>query len=182
MARILVVYYSRTGTTKRVATEVARALGADLEEIHDRRDRSGIVGYVRSSLEAVLETGSDIERATRDPSDYDLVVLGSPTWFASLSSPTRTFIWKYRDVLKGVAFFCTCGGRGGDRVISQMAVASGSDPKATLVLREGDVSRETATGEIRGFVDRIRRTLDGRGADVRPPVDPMHAHLPSHGP
>ncbi len=177
MARILVAYYSRSGTTRRVATEIAHALGADLEEIHDQRDRSGVAGYLRSAAEGILEAGSDIERNTHDPRGYDLVILGTPTWFASLSSPARSFIWQHRRDFKDVAFFCTCGGRWGDRVLSQMASAAGKQPRATLVLRQGDVSREKASGAVRGFVDRLQRTVNGG----RPRVDPAPAPLPWHG-
>ncbi len=161
MARILVAFYSRSGTTRHAATQIASALGADLEDIRDCRSRSGIAGYLRSAAEAGLEAGSDIERATHDPSGYDLLVLGSPTWAASLSSPVRSFIWRHRDHFKEVAFFATCGGRGGDRVLEQMASATGKTPIASLVLREGPVLGGKANDAVRGFVATIERTLNG---------------------
>ena len=40
-ARILVVYYSRSGVTARRLMELASRLDADIEEIADRADRSG---------------------------------------------------------------------------------------------------------------------------------------------
>ena len=43
--RSLVVYYSRTGVTKKVAEAISRKLGSDVEEIIDQRDRSGPKGY-----------------------------------------------------------------------------------------------------------------------------------------
>ncbi len=41
MKKILVAYYSKTGNTKRAAEDIAKSLGADLEEIKDKRNRKG---------------------------------------------------------------------------------------------------------------------------------------------
>ncbi|MBE3088681.1 MAG: flavodoxin family protein, partial [Actinobacteria bacterium] len=43
---ILVVYYSRTGTTRKVAEYITKQLGADMEEIIDMKKRSGIWGFL----------------------------------------------------------------------------------------------------------------------------------------
>lgn len=158
MGRILVVYYSRTGTTKRVATELASLLEADLEGISEATSRLGSFGYVRSAVEGTFQWPAKINRAVHDPASYDLVVLGSPTWSASLSSPLRAFMRQHRDGLKAVAFFCTCGGSGGDRVLEQMTRESGKEPAAVLVLREGDVARGSVGPAVQEFADRIRRS------------------------
>jgi hypothetical protein len=44
MTDVLVVYFSRTGYTRRMAEEIARTIGADLEEIRDPTKRSGLLG------------------------------------------------------------------------------------------------------------------------------------------
>ena len=53
MNHVLVVYFSRTGHTRVLAEGIARALGADLEEIRDRTDRTGLLGWLRSGAETV---------------------------------------------------------------------------------------------------------------------------------
>ena len=65
MSRILVVYYSRSGHTEFVARQIASRCHADLERIHDRNPRQGMVGYLRSSLEAMLGLRPAIERGRR---------------------------------------------------------------------------------------------------------------------
>lgn len=46
--RILVVYYSRSGTTRKLAQAISQELHCDLEEITETRSRNGLVGYLRS--------------------------------------------------------------------------------------------------------------------------------------
>jgi flavodoxin len=41
MKKILVLYYSRTGITKVLASYIAKLLNADLEEIVDTKKRTG---------------------------------------------------------------------------------------------------------------------------------------------
>ena len=43
MKKTLVLYYSRTGTTKKLATFIGDVLGADVEEIIDTKNRSGVM-------------------------------------------------------------------------------------------------------------------------------------------
>ncbi len=174
MSRILVVYYSRTGTTKCVATEIAKALEGDVEEIVDHTPRSGLVGYMRSGFEGSFHKVTEIDPVALDPTGYDLVVLGSPVWSASMSSPMRAFIRHHRGALKAVAFFCTCGGRGGERVLEQMAAESGKAPAASLILREADVARGSVGMAIRGFADRILGSFQS-GQVESPPAAQAHA-------
>lgn len=42
----LVVFYSRTGNTKKVAEALARELKCDTDEILETKSRKGILGYI----------------------------------------------------------------------------------------------------------------------------------------
>ena len=61
MLRILCVYYSRTGKTKRTMEKVAQALNAELIEITDGVNRRGAVGCLRSCLDAVRKSTRFLE-------------------------------------------------------------------------------------------------------------------------
>lgn len=50
--KILVIFYSRTGTTRRIATALAAKLGGSVEEIVEGRTRNGFLGYWKSIIEA----------------------------------------------------------------------------------------------------------------------------------
>jgi flavodoxin len=154
--RTLVVHYSRTGRTRRVAELLAGDLGADLEEIADRGDRLGTVGYLRCALEGILGASTPIEPSRRLPADYDLVVVGTPVWYASVSSPVRTYLGLNRHRLPRIAFFLTHGGFGGQRVLGQMRALAGREPIGELVLREREIESGAYRKKIADFERRLR--------------------------
>lgn len=163
-ANVLVVFYSRTGHTRKVAEAVAKALHADLEELHDRVDRRGVLGYLRSGAEALFGVSTELAPPRRDPRDYDLVVVGSPVWNMSLSTPVRTWLWLERPRLPRVAFFLTLGGVGEARVLGQMKAVAAKAPVATLVVREGELARGALRRAVAAYAEALGAGLRrGRG-------------------
>ncbi len=118
--RTLVVFYSRSGNTRVVAELVAKLLGCDIDEIKPRTRRDGVWGYLRCLGEAILKFPAPIFETRTNPADYDLVVIGTPVWAGSVSSPVRTYLNKHRDQIRKAALFCTLGGRGGGRTFLEM--------------------------------------------------------------
>jgi flavodoxin len=157
--KALVVYFSRSGHTEQVARAVADALHAELEPIGDGTKRRGLIGYLRSGFEAATRRMPDISPPTHDLSQYDLVVVGTPVWNASVSSPVRAFLTRNRGQLKRVAFFCTMGGRGAERAFREMERASGRRPADVLVVREHDLRGDWGRS-IDRFVREVRSVLE----------------------
>ncbi len=155
MSRILVAYYSRTGTVREVARRLATALGADIEEIADPTPRAGVLGFMRSGFEARRRRIPAIAPSDRNPADYDLVVIGTPVWAMSVSSPVRAYLQRHRSDLRATALFCTCRGMGGRQVLAQMQELSGLEPAARMVLREDDIGTVTANLGIDRFATEI---------------------------
>jgi flavodoxin len=151
--KTLVVYFSRTGTTRTVAHQIAAALGADVEEIRDHVRRRGPIGWLRCGYEGSAGKVVEIESLTRDPAAYDLVVIGGPIWGSSVSSPVRGFLRRYRAALPKVAFFCTCGGRESARMFSQMTNEAERLPIATLAVRHAELT--TAPAAVARFVAEL---------------------------
>ncbi|HBP51341.1 TPA: flavodoxin, partial [Candidatus Shapirobacteria bacterium] len=53
--KTLVVFYSRTGNTRRMGELIAQKLHADIDEIIDQKSRSGIIGWILSGRDAMKE-------------------------------------------------------------------------------------------------------------------------------
>jgi flavodoxin len=156
--RTLVVYYSRTGTTRSVARAIQEELGCEIERITDTKHRGGVLGWMRSAVDAILHRPAALRAMSTDPADYELVILGSPVWNASVSAPVRTYLEENGDRIRRVAFFCTFGtfgGRGSARALRQMEAACRKRPIATLGLREKDVDRRAFVPRVQTFVGAL---------------------------
>jgi flavodoxin len=152
----LVVYYSRTGVTRKVAQKLSADLGADLEEIIDRRKRSGIFGFLRSGMEEYMERLATIDQARNDASQYDVVVIGTPVWSYKMSSPVRTYIVNNREKIKAVAFFVTLEGKDSEKVLAEIEELVGKKPISSVSLRRADVERETYAEKIKDFLSKLQ--------------------------
>lgn len=155
--RALVVHYSLGGSTRRVAGAIAEALGADVEELHDVADRRGIAGYLRCGLEVLLQASVELHPPRRDPADYDLVVVGSPVWVSSPSTPVRTYLWLERERLPAVAFFVTLGGSGAERALGLMRELAGKAPAATLAVRGAELGAGVPRERVAAFAKALAR-------------------------
>lgn len=152
--RILLVYYSRTGYTRKVAMEIAAACGCDVEELRDAVGRCGPVGYARSVFEAVSRFDTLLQPTERDPADYGLVIVGTPIWFWNLSSPVRTWVRRHRARLHEVAFFCTCGSSGERRALAEFEALCGT-AVASLALTDRQIDAGQHSVKVAGFAGHL---------------------------
>ena len=156
VANALVVFYSRTGFTKLVAEALAKELRADTEQLVETRSRAGLLGYLRSGFEAALGRLTELKPLSKDPAVYAVVVVGTPVWNGSVSSPVRTFLAHHKAGLKRVAFFCTYGGSGNERTFRQMAAVCGQTPVATMAVRDRELGDAMLSARIREMVGRLQ--------------------------
>lgn len=165
--KTLVAFYSSSGTTRRVAQEIAAQLGADVEDIQEVRPRhldatgpGGIGKLVRimaAGGEANLGLAVPILPAQHDPADYDLVVLGTPIWGSSMPGPVRQYISTHRSQLKAVAFFATClSPNPNQRCFSQMQRVCGKAPAAKAIFQAEKVQSGELVGLVRAFVSQLQ--------------------------
>ena len=178
MTRALVAFYSRSGVTRHVAHQLARRLGADLLELRDVRPRDGMLGYMRSALEAMHGTLPDIAHKLIDPADYALVLLGTPVWASHVSSPMRRFLHDNAGALRRrVAFFCTMGGQGADGAFGDMRDMLGKDAEATCALLDREILQEEHLPVLDAFVAKLTKLRRATGTRQQKAVRATHAHM-----
>ncbi len=155
MKPCLIVYYSRTGTTAKVARSLARLCAADIEEIIDTRDRKGVRGFLRSLYEALRGATPDIAECRYNPADYALTILATPVWAGRMSSPLRSYVVKQRARLRHVAVLACMGGANGAPVLAAVAELCGKQPLAQLSLKQGDIEAARHEAALAAFAAQL---------------------------
>lgn len=129
---VLVLYYSQTQNTKKVAEEFASKLGADIEEIvavnpYDGDFAQTIERCLKEREEGVIP---EIKPLKSKISEYDVIFIGYPVWFGTYAPPVITFL-KDTDLSgKKLVPFCTFGSGGLESSMQDMAKAQ---PNAVIM-------------------------------------------------
>jgi hypothetical protein len=139
--RALVVFYSLTGTTRRVAQALAEELGAELEELRCPQYRPGFFGFWLAGYASWRSKIPEIGPPEHKLPDYDLVVVGGPVWGGNACTPVRAYLMRGAARLPAVAFLVTVGSVGFERALATMEALAGRNRAAALVLRTEDFKR-----------------------------------------
>jgi len=134
--KTLVTFYSRDGHTKRAAEIIAKALNADIDELKDKKSRKGIIGFLRAGYDATRGKATEIN-FSKNPADYDVVILGGPVWNGRVTPAVRTYLLKNRESIKKAAFFVTCAGREGKCLSQMREIYNGEILAEKVILRSG---------------------------------------------
>ena len=124
--KVLVAYFSCTGTTEKVAGVIAKAVDGKLYRITpataytsadlDWRDKKS-----RSTVEmTTADSRPELGGESIDLKDYDVIFLGYPIWWDLCPRPVNTFLEKYDFSGKTVIPFATSGGSSISNSVKQL--------------------------------------------------------------
>ena len=110
----LVLYYSETGTTKTVAQELQKQLGADIESIEPVTPYSGNFQETIQRGQREMQSGEtpELKPLKSKMADYDVIFIGYPIWFGTYANPIITLVKEQDFAGKTVVPFCTFGSGG----------------------------------------------------------------------
>ena len=132
--KTLVVYYSASGNTERVAKDIAEAAGADLfeivpTEVYTSDDLDWTNPDSRVSREHDDESLRDVPLTTTEVPDwdsYDTVFIGYPIWWGIAAWPVDTFVKNNDFTSKTVIPFATSSSSGMGQSGSLLADMAGT--------------------------------------------------------
>lgn len=110
---ILIVYYSYSGKTRRIAEMIQEQTGGSLSRIYPRQpypsDFEGLLIQVKDEI----RTGKKIPMlpVKEKADDYDVIFVGSPNWCGTIAPPIAS--WLRENTLDQkivLPFFSHCGG------------------------------------------------------------------------
>ncbi len=153
--KMLVAYFSATGTTEDVAEKIAAVTGGELHEIapeqaytdadldwNNRQSRSSVEMNDPKSRPALKEKKANM-------ADYDVVYIGFPIWWGVAPHIVNTFIESHDLKGKTLIPFATSGGSG----ISQ-AVAALRKAYPELNWQDGKLLNRADERTIRAWVEK----------------------------
>ena len=155
--KTLVVCYSKTGNTKKIGQEIARALDADFEQIIEIGRRKGLIAYFMSGFEALKEKSSRIKPLSRSIYDYKRVIIGTPIWAGNITPALRTFLKINYLKDKKVHLFFTSGSGNTDKADSSIrSLLPMKFSGKILSLKETEVKNKAYDKKLKSFIKGIK--------------------------
>lgn len=151
----LVVYYSRTGLTRKVGESISDLLHCDRDEIKEKNP----AGYPAICYERLTKKRPEIFEPSKDPANYDLVVIGTPVWFMGLPGPVRSYMFRERGRLRQVAFYATQGVSGSGNAFREMERICGRKPVQTMEINRRDLKDGECIAKVREYIENIEKKL-----------------------
>ncbi len=151
----LVAYFSATGTTEKVAKELAQAAGADLFRIvpaepYTTEDLDWMDNFSRSSIEmGNPDSRPEIKDKVENIRRYDVIFLGFPIWWYVAPTVINTFLEQYDLEGKRVILFATSGGSGFGKTLEKLRYSTAAE------LVEGKLLNPASTSTISDWVKEL---------------------------
>lgn len=165
---LLIVYYSwSNGNTERVAERLQSIAGGDLLRIDTAEPYKGSYDDVVQQGQDEVESGfePELKPFDADTSAYDVVAVGTPTWWYTMAPAVKTLLHRLDLSGKTVVPFMTNGGWPGHVIEDIEKACPGAEFACEMRVRfdsEGGARLETPEGDIDEWAENVRRILEGR--------------------
>ena len=106
-----ILYYSRSGHSKRLATRLASDLQGTLMEVNAPAYATPVIWYLRAGFDSLRQKWSPAPQSFSDLQAFDLVILCGPVWTSYPAAPLRAILSDKAQLPPDVALFVTSGGQ-----------------------------------------------------------------------
>lgn len=105
--KVLVVYFSRMGYTKKIAYDEANKIGAEIIELKAKEKTENTIGFWWCGRFGMHKWRMKIEDIGIKLDRYDRVIIVSPIWVFNICAPIREFCYKYAKDINNVEYIFT---------------------------------------------------------------------------
>jgi flavodoxin len=179
MKRMLIVYYTwSNGNTERIAKMLQKETGGDLVRIDT------VIPYTGSYDDVVNQGQDEVQRGyepeikllmqvpdnpeAHNPidgcnlADYDVIAVGTPTWWYTMAPAVRTFLHQNDFSGKTVVPFMTNGGWPGHVIKDMQKACKGATACCSMQIQfdsTGGSRLQTPTAEIESWIKEVKEIL-----------------------
>ncbi len=153
---VVVVYQSRFGTTRTVATALAQEPEAEAPEIRAVRE----CGFLGMGFRSIFDIRMPIRPIDLDFRGVDQIIVCSPIWAGQPANPVRTFLREAKiEGKKLLVLFTTGGGETGPALEAVRKLVAGKNVEVALL---GEiVTRKKDEARLRAEAKELARRLAG---------------------
>lgn len=146
----LVLFYSWSGNTRRIAQIIAEKTGADLRELHPEtaypKDYNAVLSQAKQEIQQ--KNYPALRPIDMNWCAYEVVYLGTPNWWSSIAPPLASFLHEVMPTEKTIVPFCTHGGGGEGHIARDIRTyCIGCDVLPLLAIQEDGGTRAEAQVE-----------------------------------
>lgn len=122
--KVLVIYYSLSGNTKKIAEKIKALTHGDIYEIKTKEKISSVYAYTKTTQQLKSKKYPEIEKDYPDFTQYDYIFVGAPVWMYTMATPMFSFLQSADFNGKKVVPFSTQGSNYGKFFIDFAANAN----------------------------------------------------------
>jgi hypothetical protein len=156
--KVLVVYFSLSGNTARVARDIAKMTDGDLESLGDRDHGVGFLGYLKAAVDAVRSKPARLAEVMHDPRRYSLVIIGTPVWVGRMTPAVRAYLQRFAGDLPHVGFFVTSGNTPVQKVAPSVEKVLGHKSEALIGFNAHELADQREyDARLSAFLESLNR-------------------------
>ena len=166
MKRVLTVYYSwSNGNTERIAKMLQKKIGGDIVRIDTITPYEGSYDDVVNQGQEEVQRGyePEIKSLGVNISDYDVIAVGTPTWWYTMAPAVLTFLHTESFVDKTVIPFMTNAGWPGNVIKDMKTAYKGADIKYEMEIQfdsTGGSRLETPMEDITKWIQNVKQIIN----------------------
>ena len=166
MKRVLTVYYSwSNGNTERIAKMLQKEIGGDIVRIDTITPYEGSYDDVVNQGQEEVQRGyePEIKPLGVNISDYDVIAVGTPTWWYTMAPAVLTFLHTESFADKTVVPFMTNAGWPGNVIKDMKTACKGADIKYEMEIQfdsTGGSRLETPMEDITKWIQNVKKIIN----------------------
>lgn len=158
MGKTLIAFYSYTGNTRKLASQIHTTIGGDIVEIETVEPYEGDHNSVVNQGQDEVNRGYKpaIRPLSVQLDKYDTIVLGTPVWWYTVAPSVLTFLTENNFVGKKIIPFATNGGWIGHTFKDIKELCPDSEVKNEINIKYSGDRLSTSMKEIEKWMDDIK--------------------------